>query len=162
MKVTQDVPKYVMVAGERAELRGLNLVGLTRSGFSIAEVYHFLNLVGFNYIFITTKQFFWVMFQIRNLRTAYRKIFMCVDANAGSLEERIAEVVLFVFVYFFRELVMYLVSSLGWISHGNPILQELHEELVCVPAVCAMLQSIRDSFAENRRGICKIRHWNVS
>ncbi|KAK7363959.1 hypothetical protein VNO80_12244 [Phaseolus coccineus] len=103
--VTQDVPKYVMVAGERAELRGLNLVGLTRCGFSTAE--------------------------IRNLRTAYRKLFMCVDANAGSLEERIAEV-------------------------------ELHEELVGVPAVRAMLQSIRNSFAENRRGICKIRHWNVS
>jgi len=45
MKVTQDVPTYVMVAGERAELRGLNLVGLTRCGFSSAEVYHFLNLV---------------------------------------------------------------------------------------------------------------------
>lgn len=56
----------------------------------------------------------------------------------------------------------YLVSSLGWISHGKPILQELHEELVHVPAVRAMLQSIRNSFAENRRGICKIRHWNVS
>ncbi|ESW24914.1 hypothetical protein PHAVU_004G171500 [Phaseolus vulgaris] len=103
--VTQDVPKYAMVAGERAELRGLNLVGLARCGFSTAE--------------------------IRNLRTAYQKIFMCVDANARSLEERIAEV-------------------------------ELHEELVHVPAVRAMLQSIRNSFAENRRGICKIRHWNVS
>ena len=39
MKVSQDVPKYMMVAGERAELRGLNLVGLTRRGFSVAEVY---------------------------------------------------------------------------------------------------------------------------
>lgn len=58
MKLTQDVPKYVMVAGERAELRGLNLVGLTRCGFSTAEVYHLLNLVGFNCIFINTKQFF--------------------------------------------------------------------------------------------------------
>ncbi|XP_027922342.1 probable acyl-[acyl-carrier-protein]--UDP-N-acetylglucosamine O-acyltransferase, mitochondrial isoform X1 [Vigna unguiculata] len=103
--VTQDVPTYVMVAGERAELRGLNLVGLTRCGFSSAE--------------------------IRNLRTAYRNLFMRVDANAGSLEERIAEV-------------------------------ELHEELGHVPAVRAMLQSIRNSFAENRRGICKIRHWNAS
>ncbi|XP_047182140.1 probable acyl-[acyl-carrier-protein]--UDP-N-acetylglucosamine O-acyltransferase, mitochondrial isoform X2 [Vigna umbellata] len=103
--LTQDVPKYVMVAGERAELRGLNLVGLTRCGFSTAE--------------------------IRNLRTAYRKIFMSFDANAGSLEERIAEV-------------------------------ELHEELGHVPAVRAMLQSIRNSIAENRRGICRIRHWNVS
>ncbi|XP_027922343.1 probable acyl-[acyl-carrier-protein]--UDP-N-acetylglucosamine O-acyltransferase, mitochondrial isoform X2 [Vigna unguiculata] len=105
VEVTQDVPTYVMVAGERAELRGLNLVGLTRCGFSSAE--------------------------IRNLRTAYRNLFMRVDANAGSLEERIAEV-------------------------------ELHEELGHVPAVRAMLQSIRNSFAENRRGICKIRHWNAS
>jgi acyl-[acyl carrier protein]--UDP-N-acetylglucosamine O-acyltransferase len=39
MKVSQDVPKYMMVAGERAELRGLNLVGLTRRGFNIEEVY---------------------------------------------------------------------------------------------------------------------------
>ncbi|KOM54136.1 hypothetical protein LR48_Vigan10g002800 [Vigna angularis] len=69
--------------------------------------------------------------EIRNLRTAYRKIFMSFDANAGSLEERIAEV-------------------------------ELHEELGHVPAVRAMLQSIRNSIAENRRGICRIRHWNVS
>ncbi|KAL5178518.1 putative acyl-[acyl-carrier-protein]--UDP-N-acetylglucosamine O-acyltransferase, mitochondrial [Glycine soja] len=105
MKVSQDVPKYMMAAGERAEFRGLNLVGLTRCGFSVAE--------------------------IRSMRAAYRKIFMCVDANAVSLEERLAEV-------------------------------EQHEELVHVPAMRAMLQSIRNSFAENRRGICKFRHWNAS
>ncbi|XP_061368946.1 probable acyl-[acyl-carrier-protein]--UDP-N-acetylglucosamine O-acyltransferase, mitochondrial isoform X2 [Gastrolobium bilobum] len=101
--VSQDVPKYMMVAGERAQLRGLNLVGLTRDGFSNAE--------------------------LRSLRAAYRKIFMSVDANAGSFQERLAEV---------------------------------HEELIHVPAVRAMLQSIRDSFAEDRRGICKYRHWNGS
>ncbi|XP_020969220.1 probable acyl-[acyl-carrier-protein]--UDP-N-acetylglucosamine O-acyltransferase, mitochondrial [Arachis ipaensis] len=50
LMVSQDVPKYTMVAGERAELRGLNLVGLTRRGFSTAE--------------------------IRSLKAAYRKIFM--------------------------------------------------------------------------------------
>lgn len=52
MKVSQDVPKYMMVAGDRAELRGLNLVGLARRGFSIEEVYvsqHITNLVAFNY-----------------------------------------------------------------------------------------------------------------
>lgn len=38
MKVSQDVPKYIMVAGERAELRGLNLEGLRRRGFEVAEV----------------------------------------------------------------------------------------------------------------------------
>ncbi|CAL0332217.1 unnamed protein product [Lupinus luteus] len=103
--VSQDVPKYMMVAGERAELRGLNIVGLTRRGFSDAE--------------------------IRSLRAAYRKIFMSVDANAVSFEERLTEV-------------------------------EQHEELGHVPAVHAMLQSIRNSFADKRRGICKFRHWSSS
>jgi len=103
--VSQDVPKYMMVAGDRAELRGLNLVGLTRRGFSIEE--------------------------IRNLKTAYRKIFMCTDTTIGSFEERIAQV-------------------------------EQHEGLIHVPAVRAMLQSIRGSFAEDRRGICKYRCWNGS
>lgn len=37
-KVSQDVPKYTMVSGERAELRGLNLEGLRRRGFSVDEV----------------------------------------------------------------------------------------------------------------------------
>ncbi|XP_052111569.1 ubiquitin carboxyl-terminal hydrolase 23 [Arachis duranensis] len=68
MQVLQDVPKYTMVAGERAKLRGLNLVGLARRGFSTAE--------------------------IRNLKAAYRKIFMRADVNAGSFEDRLAEVVM--------------------------------------------------------------------
>lgn len=38
VKVSQDVPKYSMVAGERAELRGLNLEGLRRRGFTVSEV----------------------------------------------------------------------------------------------------------------------------
>lgn len=42
------------------------------------------------------------------------------------------------------------------------VLQEQHEELINVPAVSALLQSIRDSFAEDRRGICKYRYWNGS
>ncbi|XP_050217934.1 probable acyl-[acyl-carrier-protein]--UDP-N-acetylglucosamine O-acyltransferase, mitochondrial isoform X2 [Mercurialis annua] len=36
--VTQDVPKYALVAGERAELRGLNLEGLRRNGFSATQI----------------------------------------------------------------------------------------------------------------------------
>jgi UDP-N-acetylglucosamine acyltransferase len=32
--VTQDVPPYVMAVGNHAKLYGLNLVGLTRRGFS--------------------------------------------------------------------------------------------------------------------------------
>lgn len=35
--------------------------------------------------------------------------------------------------------------------------QEQDEELAHVPAVCSMLQSIRQSFTEDRRGICKFR-----
>lgn len=100
--VSQDVPKYMMVAGERAELRGLNLEGLRRRGFSNTE--------------------------IKNLRTAYRKIFMPIDANSGGIQDRLAEM-------------------------------EQDEELFHVPAVSSMVQSICDSFAENRRGICKFRHW---
>ncbi|CAL5360394.1 unnamed protein product [Camellia sinensis] len=102
--VSQDVPKYMMVSGERAELRGLNLEGLKRCGFSDTE--------------------------IRSLRTAYRKIFMSTDANSGGIENRLAEV-------------------------------EKHEELAYVPAVCLMVQSIRDSFSEDRRGICKSRSLSV-
>ncbi|XP_057969113.1 probable acyl-[acyl-carrier-protein]--UDP-N-acetylglucosamine O-acyltransferase, mitochondrial isoform X2 [Malania oleifera] len=103
--VSQDVPKYMIVAGERAELRGLNLEGLRRCGFSSTE--------------------------IKSLRTAYRKIFMAINANSDGIEGRLSDV-------------------------------EQHEELAQVPAVCSMVQSIRDSFAENRRGICKFRHWSRS
>ncbi|CAN1329313.1 Probable acyl-[acyl-carrier-protein]--UDP-N-acetylglucosamine O-acyltransferase, mitochondrial [Linum perenne] len=38
VEVSQDVPKYTMVAGERAELRGLNMEGLRRRGFTLTEV----------------------------------------------------------------------------------------------------------------------------
>ncbi|KAJ0031369.1 hypothetical protein Pint_13366 [Pistacia integerrima] len=100
--VTQDVPKYTMVAGERAELRGLNLEGLRRHGFTVLE--------------------------IKSLRMAYRKIFMPVDANNVGFEERLTKV-------------------------------EQDEQLSNVPAVCSMVQSIRDSLTENRRGICKFRQW---
>ncbi|OMO67336.1 hypothetical protein CCACVL1_20610 [Corchorus capsularis] len=103
--VSQDVPKYMMVSGERAELRGLNLEGLRRRGFQVIE--------------------------IKSLRTAYRKIFMPSDTNSMGFDERLAEV-------------------------------EHNEDLSSVPAVHSMLQSIRDSFTENRRGICKFRQWSSS
>lgn len=96
MKVSQDVPKYMMVAGERAELRGLNVIGLTRRGFSTAEVYvkhKLLKLVVFNFLSLLLSHFALVIIQIRSLKAAYRKIFMCADANAGSFEGRLAEVV---------------------------------------------------------------------
>ncbi|XP_062010673.1 probable acyl-[acyl-carrier-protein]--UDP-N-acetylglucosamine O-acyltransferase, mitochondrial [Rosa rugosa] len=103
--IAQDVPKCMMAAGERAQLRGLNLEGLRRHGFTVAE--------------------------IRSLRTAYQKIFMPADANSSGFEARLAEV-------------------------------ELHDKLAHIPAVCSMVQSIRDSFKEKRRGLCKFRHWNSS
>ncbi|XP_024017216.1 probable acyl-[acyl-carrier-protein]--UDP-N-acetylglucosamine O-acyltransferase, mitochondrial [Morus notabilis] len=103
--VSQDVPKYMMVSGERTELRGLNLEGLRRHGFTSTE--------------------------ITSLRTAYRRIFMPVDEDVRGFEERLAEL-------------------------------EQDEKLANVPAVCYMAQSIRDSFEESRRGICKYRHWTSS
>jgi UDP-N-acetylglucosamine acyltransferase len=37
--------------------------------------------------------------------------------------------------------------------------QEANEELAEVPAVVAMLRSVRACFGEKRRGICTFRHW---
>jgi len=36
-KLVQDVPPFVMVEGQRATVRGLNLVGLDRAGFSAED-----------------------------------------------------------------------------------------------------------------------------
>ncbi|WRX34823.1 Protein kinase domain - like 10 [Theobroma cacao] len=72
--VSQDVPKYMMVSGERAELRGLNLEGLRRRGFLVTE--------------------------IKCLRTAYRKIFMPSDTNSMGFDERLAEVIWVVFLLY--------------------------------------------------------------
>ncbi|KAL9272974.1 putative acyl-[acyl-carrier-protein]--UDP-N-acetylglucosamine O-acyltransferase, mitochondrial [Drosera capensis] len=96
--ISQDVPRFMMVSGERAELRGLNSEGLKRRGYSVKE--------------------------IQSLRAAYRKIFMAAKADSGGIEARIAEL-------------------------------EKNDELAQVPVVRSMMQSIRDSFMDNRRGICK-------
>ncbi|KAH9608548.1 hypothetical protein KSS87_021090 [Heliosperma pusillum] len=64
--VSQDVPMFMMVSGERTEIRGLNLVGLRRCGFSVTE--------------------------IKSLRAAYRKIFMPRNAESGSFDDRLMEV----------------------------------------------------------------------
>ncbi|KAL5698773.1 acyl-[acyl-carrier-protein]--UDP-N-acetylglucosamine O-acyltransferase [Ranunculus cassubicifolius] len=96
--VALDVPKYMMVSGDRAQLRGLNLEGLRRNGFSSEE--------------------------IRSMRKAYRKIFMPGDGNKGGIKDRLSQV-------------------------------EQDEELATSEVVKSMVQSIRDSFKENRRGICK-------
>ncbi|XP_072960255.1 probable acyl-[acyl-carrier-protein]--UDP-N-acetylglucosamine O-acyltransferase, mitochondrial isoform X2 [Typha angustifolia] len=101
--IAQDVPKYMMVSGDRAELRGLNLEGLRRNGFSSME--------------------------IRRMRRAYQQIFMRDDTNSGSFIDRLAET---------------------------------EKELAECSSVSSMVQSIRDSFEEGRRGICKFRNWNCS
>ncbi|KAL5715005.1 acyl-[acyl-carrier-protein]--UDP-N-acetylglucosamine O-acyltransferase [Ranunculus cassubicifolius] len=36
--IALDVPKYMMVSGDRAQLRGLNLEGLRHNGFSSEQV----------------------------------------------------------------------------------------------------------------------------
>lgn len=101
--IAQDVPKYMMVSGDRAEIRGLNLEGLRRHEFSSTEV--------------------------RSMRRAYQKIFMPKDIDSGAFVDRLSEV-------------------------------EQNQELAEFPAVCSMVQSIHDSFRQNRRGICKFRNWN--
>ncbi|PPD99961.1 hypothetical protein GOBAR_DD03009 [Gossypium barbadense] len=150
--VSQDVPKYMMVSGDRAELRGLNFEGLRRCGFQVTEpetilscIYfglysclHFLSCVCFHR---PMKMFdIWHKtdccrpegnIMIKSLRTAYRKIFMPSNTNSMGFDERLSEV-------------------------------EHNEDLGSVPAVCSMLQSIRDSFTENRRGVCKFRQWSSS
>ncbi|CAO2171286.1 unnamed protein product [Urochloa humidicola] len=103
--VTQDVPRYMMVSGDRAELRGLNLEGLRRNGFPDEEV--------------------------RRLRKAYQKVFMPTITSESSFEDRLAEL-------------------------------ERETELSESPAVSCMVKSIRMSFDQGRRGICKFRRWNSS
>lgn len=54
-KITQDIPPFMIVDGNPAATRGLNLVGLQRRGFSPES--------------------------IRELKTAYKKLFLRKDAN---------------------------------------------------------------------------------
>ncbi|KAH8968129.1 hypothetical protein BDL97_03G113100 [Sphagnum fallax] len=65
--VDRDVPIYMMVSGDRAELRGLNLEGLWRCGFSDPEV--------------------------KSIQQTYQKLFMNSDTEAGGLEDRLATLV---------------------------------------------------------------------
>ncbi len=58
--VTQDVPPFCLVQGDRARLAGLNAVGLKRAGFALAE--------------------------IAELRRAYRTLFL----GTGPMEDRLA------------------------------------------------------------------------
>ncbi|MBC8128410.1 MAG: acyl-[acyl-carrier-protein]--UDP-N-acetylglucosamine O-acyltransferase, partial [Gloeobacteraceae cyanobacterium ES-bin-144] len=57
-KITQDVPPFMIVDGNPASTRGLNLVGLQRRGFSEED--------------------------IRSLKDAYKKLFLKKDANLAN------------------------------------------------------------------------------
>jgi UDP-N-acetylglucosamine acyltransferase len=57
-KVTQDVPPYMIVDGNPATIRGLNLVGLQRRGFAETD--------------------------IRSLKTAYKKLFLKKGDNLSA------------------------------------------------------------------------------
>jgi len=54
-KIVQDVPPFMIVDGNPASTRGLNLVGLQRRGFSEED--------------------------IKELKTAYKKLFLKKDVN---------------------------------------------------------------------------------
>jgi len=57
-KVVQDVPPFMIVDGNPANVRGLNLVGLQRRGFSEDDIKH--------------------------LKAAYKKLFLKKDGNMGT------------------------------------------------------------------------------
>lgn len=84
---------------------------------------------------------------------------MPVGAGAMGIDERLIEVVLS--LSHVCALTIRIYFSI-FIVKAKPLLQEQDEQLGQVPAVHSMVQSIRDSFAENRRGICKFREWSGS
>ncbi|RZC50012.1 hypothetical protein C5167_018449 [Papaver somniferum] len=45
---------------------------------------------------------------------------------------------------------------------GHVVVEEQTKDLAMLNVVCSMVQSIRDSFGQDRRGICKFRHWSGS
>lgn len=79
---------------------------------------------------------------------------MPTDANSKGLEERLEEVVL--------HISLSLSSDRYKQTKAKSLLQEQHEKLAHIPPVCSMIQSIRASFEQNRRGICKFRPWSRS
>lgn len=91
---------------------------------------------------------------MKSLRAAYRKIFMSTETAPLSLDERLTKMVTII-----AQLFSLLSSLCIYLRNIWCLMQEQNQELYSVPAVGAMLQSIRDSFAEGRRGICKFRQW---
>ncbi|CAK7352668.1 unnamed protein product [Dovyalis caffra] len=136
--VSQDVPNYTMVAGERAELRGLNLEGLRRHGFTATEKRRWLNGIDSKIIealastHLSARAIF-ILLYAKVEQVGIYALCGCIGIQEDKLcfEERITKV-------------------------------EEDKELCKVPSVCTMIQSLRDSFAQNRRGICKFRYFSGS
>ncbi|KAM7277154.1 hypothetical protein ACFE04_019020 [Oxalis oulophora] len=110
--VSQDIPKYMLVSGERAELRGLNIEGLRRRGFSVAE--------------------------IKSLKMAYRKLFMPVGANSLGFDERLSELeqdelcTEVASVQGMENAVEYASSDIGLAHEGMPVCSTVfYERLFC-------------------------------
>lgn len=70
-------------------------------------------------------------------------------------EDRLAELVNILALHF-------VVISMCACIYMNPHQQEREIELSQSPAVSCMVKSIRMSFDQGRRGICKFRSWNSS
>lgn len=103
---------YMMVSGDRAELRGLNLEGLRRCGFSDLEVRKSLlqlpYYVNSGACKTSASQFpencmnagkrgrmlaNSIGMQVKSIRRTYQKLFMNSDTEAGGLEDRLATLV---------------------------------------------------------------------
>lgn len=89
------------------------------------------------------------------LRRAYQRVFMPTITNKSSFEDRLAELVRILAHHCFT-------SMCACISLLNLYQQEQEIELSESPAVSCMVESIRMSFVQGRRGICKFRSWNSS
>ncbi|KVH93958.1 Bacterial transferase hexapeptide repeat-containing protein, partial [Cynara cardunculus var. scolymus] len=61
----------------------------------------------------------------------------------------------------YRKIFMPTSANLGGIE-DRLVEVECHEDLSLVPAVLSLVQSIRESLGEDRRGICKFRSWSFS
>ena len=82
---------YMMVSGDRAELRGLNLEGMRRLGFSDLEVRNFSALNRMKEFHRLIHPL--LVMQVKNIRRTYQKLFMNTDTEAGTLVDRLSDLV---------------------------------------------------------------------
>ena len=148
-----------MVTGERAELRGLNLEGLRRNGFTMSEVWNCVTMLSHFGMLPNNPDFFFLL-GVGRWRAWEQPIvrYSCLPRHQvlKSVSRRWYLLLLKLFSMF---LSLNLYGRNIWTYCFWCLIQEHDPELYSVPAVGAMLQSIRDSFAEGRRGICKFRQW---